>query len=275
MDHDPGPQEAESAAATTAAIDYAKTSVSRPLWTFLKGVLRLGFAIGVALLLVLSCVTAAMLIYHAQEDARNQRKVEPLRKVKQWPAVTLLTASRAHLDTKWGDGGALLRLSITDLPPGGLLFDDGARLIVRFVDADGFNVLERSIPANELSRSFGGDLATVGFEWQGEVATTSETYARIRGWTMLWAGVRAAQNPQTSTELKTPAAPSPPPAWTIRENWRKVRSGMSESAVRRVLGEPTYVEVSVYKYWVYGGTNWATNAHVSFLNGVVEGWQEP
>lgn len=55
--------------------------------------------------------------------------------------------------------------------------------------------------------------------------------------------------------LERRAAPTPagPPGWKNRANWRALRKGMNQEAVRGLLGEPDHVEVETYwTEWAYG-----------------------
>jgi hypothetical protein len=64
--------------------------------------------------------------------------------------------------------------------------------------------------------------------------------------------------------------------WQDLKNWQQLRQGMSESEVRRILGEPARIEhfkVAAGAAWYYGeGLN---DASVVIMDGGVRGWQAP
>ena len=58
--------------------------------------------------------------------------------------------------------------------------------------------------------------------------------------------------------------------WKSLANWRKLTTGMDETAVRRILGEPQRIRGGIVAFWYYqnGGT-------VNFMGGLLQGWSEP
>lgn len=67
------------------------------------------------------------------------------------------------------------------------------------------------------------------------------------------------------------AAPSIPPDRVI---WRRLKKGMSEADVERLLGSPTKVEAGPITTWHYGDGD-ERGASVEFYDGGVNGWSEP
>ncbi len=75
-------------------------------------------------------------------------------------------------------------------------------------------------------------------------------------------------------QLRERNAPASVPAG--KENWRKLKHGMSESEVEKLLGSPTKVDANPSFFeWRYGNSR--TSAHVQFdtESRKVTGWNEP
>ena len=61
--------------------------------------------------------------------------------------------------------------------------------------------------------------------------------------------------------------------WQNKKNWRLLKPGMTESQVKKILGEPTKVIKGVKTLWYYPSIY---SGHISFdKNGQVSGWNEP
>ncbi len=54
--------------------------------------------------------------------------------------------------------------------------------------------------------------------------------------------------------------------------WSRIRPGMSETDVRKLLGKPTRVEQAIFTTWYYHKTS-KDHSHVWFDQGEVLGWQ--
>ncbi|EPA95239.1 hypothetical protein [Pseudomonas sp. G5(2012)] len=67
------------------------------------------------------------------------------------------------------------------------------------------------------------------------------------------------------------AAASIPPD---KVNWRRLKKGLSEADVERLLGSPTKVEGGLITTWHYGEGD-GRGASVEFYDGAVSGWSEP
>lgn len=248
--------------------------ISARLFRFLRETVKLGVALGLAFVILALGVAGMVVVYQRHEQTRSRqaeenrrRTVEPLRKVKAWPTVQGFAQSRVDLQTKWGDGGFLLRLSISEVPAPGLKIRDNAQFILRFADVDGFTVIERAVAADEVTRIVSDK--TVAYEWQGSATASPEAYARFDSFTMVWSGVEIAES---QSKARPDSADS---GWRSLSNWRKLRIGMNPDRVRGLLGDPTYVDAGPWTHWVYGGKSYVSYPHVTFYQGVVEGWKEP
>lgn len=63
--------------------------------------------------------------------------------------------------------------------------------------------------------------------------------------------------------------------WSDRGNWRKLYSGMSQSEVKQLLGEPLRVEkMGFMTFWHFTQMG-VLGPHVTFSNGRLDGWSEP
>ena len=58
--------------------------------------------------------------------------------------------------------------------------------------------------------------------------------------------------------------------WRSVMNWRKLTTGIGESDVRKILGEPHRVDGGVIATWHY-----PNDGNVTFLSGKVQQWVEP
>ncbi len=54
--------------------------------------------------------------------------------------------------------------------------------------------------------------------------------------------------------------------------WSRIRPGMSESDVRKLLGKPNRIEKAIFTTWYYHKTS-IDHSHVWFDEGKVLGWQ--
>lgn len=54
--------------------------------------------------------------------------------------------------------------------------------------------------------------------------------------------------------------------------WSRIRPGMSETDVRKLLGKPTRVEEAIFTTWYYHKTS-IDHSHVWFDEGKVLGWE--
>ncbi|MCK4340476.1 MAG: outer membrane protein assembly factor BamE [Phycisphaerae bacterium] len=79
---------------------------------------------------------------------------------------------------------------------------------------------------------------------------------------------------QIPADAKMPdKGPSLKGDWRDKENWRKLKRGMSKDDVRRLLGEPQKItEVTDQSWWYYG---WPGGGRVEFAPSGVIGWSEP
>ncbi len=68
-----------------------------------------------------------------------------------------------------------------------------------------------------------------------------------------------AQEPVTSSD-----------GWRSVTNWRKLIQDMSESDVRRILGEPDRIDGGGVAFWYY-----QNKGSVTFISGKVQSWKEP
>ena len=68
-----------------------------------------------------------------------------------------------------------------------------------------------------------------------------------------------AQEPVTSSD-----------GWRSLTNWRRLATNMSESDVRRTLGEPDRIDGGNIAHWLY-----ENNGRVTFMSGKVYQWSEP
>ena len=60
--------------------------------------------------------------------------------------------------------------------------------------------------------------------------------------------------------------------WREPVLWSRIRTGMSEDDVRKLLGKPTRVETAIFTTWYYHKTS-IDHSHVWFDEGKVLGWQ--
>lgn len=60
--------------------------------------------------------------------------------------------------------------------------------------------------------------------------------------------------------------------WKEPVLWSRIRPGMTESDVRKLLGDPTRVEEAIFTTWYYHKTS-KLHSHVWFDEGEVLGWQ--
>jgi len=58
-----------------------------------------------------------------------------------------------------------------------------------------------------------------------------------------------------------------------REKWRRLKTGMTESQVRSILGEPLRIKGGTFAYWYYSGDS--VSSRIRFYNGTVDAWNEP
>lgn len=63
-------------------------------------------------------------------------------------------------------------------------------------------------------------------------------------------------------------------AWKNRQNWRRLRKGMSKTEVTQILGVPGKIDMgSILEFWHY---DYPRGGSVNFNNrGTVNGWDEP
>jgi outer membrane protein assembly factor BamE (lipoprotein component of BamABCDE complex) len=78
--------------------------------------------------------------------------------------------------------------------------------------------------------------------------------------------LEAAQGNQTAS----PKPVQTGDGWKGLTNWRSLKSGMSPSDVRAVLGEPTRVKGGDVAFWYY-----ANGGEVTFIRDKVTSWTEP
>lgn len=64
-------------------------------------------------------------------------------------------------------------------------------------------------------------------------------------------------------------------AWKSTANWRRLKVGMSENDVRKILGEPFRIEGGRSADWFYDPNGIGIDARVYFSNGKVDQWREP
>lgn len=60
--------------------------------------------------------------------------------------------------------------------------------------------------------------------------------------------------------------------WTDPILWSRIRPGMSESDIRKLLGKPARIEQAIFTTWYYHKTS-KLHSHVWFDEGKVLGWQ--
>ena len=58
--------------------------------------------------------------------------------------------------------------------------------------------------------------------------------------------------------------------WRDIRNWRKLSKGMKPEQVTSILGEPKSINSGLFTHW-----NYQSLGKVTFLEGVVYGWDEP
>ncbi|MBN1524317.1 MAG: hypothetical protein JW904_07545 [Spirochaetales bacterium] len=76
----------------------------------------------------------------------------------------------------------------------------------------------------------------------------------------------------TVQHLQSGSVDTPVPAGL--EAWRKLKRGMTEDEVRRLLGEPDRIIASgAMTIWYFGEPAWASM--VNFVDNKVNGWTEP
>ncbi len=76
-----------------------------------------------------------------------------------------------------------------------------------------------------------------------------------------------------ATQGKSSANPQPVQpgdGWKVLSNWRSLKSGMSPSDVRTVLGEPSRVRGGDLAFWYY-----PSGGDVTFIRDKVTSWREP
>ncbi|MBW2091495.1 MAG: hypothetical protein JRI34_05140 [Deltaproteobacteria bacterium] len=249
----------------------------RSFGKFFRETLKLGLALSLALVLLTLVLGAVFLGYSYWQQKQNELELAPLREAKNWPASKVVNSTmEARLTTKYREGKILLRFSVGNLPSTGLVLLSGAHFNIMLEDDDGFPLVEHQILVSDMFGIHATDGEKItGYRWEGAIQGDIATYRQVKGWEVSWAGVKVAK--ETSKDLKD-LSPSPPVAkWRSRENWRKLRRGMSQSKVRQLLGEPTYVEARgiTDTYWVYGGRSRAISPYVEFFLGDVSGWAEP
>ena len=60
--------------------------------------------------------------------------------------------------------------------------------------------------------------------------------------------------------------------WKEPVLWSRIRTGMSESDIRKLLGEPARIEEAIFTTWYYHKTS-REHSHVWFDEGQVLGWE--
>ena len=66
------------------------------------------------------------------------------------------------------------------------------------------------------------------------------------------------------------------PGWKIRENWRRLRQGMSEDEVTAVLGRPDRKEFGRWRtYWRYGTKSGGPQGMFAVDTKKVDTWEGP
>ena len=84
--------------------------------------------------------------------------------------------------------------------------------------------------------------------------------------------VRVLERRVASLEDQLYERKAPAPVASGKENWRKLRRGMSEGEVEQLLGSPSTInEYGSFSVWHYG------TGKVTFRGGrrTVDGWDEP
>ncbi|HOW71984.1 MAG TPA: outer membrane protein assembly factor BamE [Phycisphaerae bacterium] len=67
---------------------------------------------------------------------------------------------------------------------------------------------------------------------------------------------------------------SPAAKWEQRENWRRIRPGMTQQQVRDILGEPTASASDLaFTRWTYG--EGAGSGKMVFAGGMLRDWTSP
>lgn len=221
---------------------------------------------------------------------------------REWPPMQFGAKSKAGLSTKPDDGTLMYRLFVTDLPPGGIEFGRDARLVVKLLDADGFALAELEVDPRENTKHLDEAGAVVSYEWLGGAAFPAEAYALVRSWNLSWSGITEVEEPLLTALGEAPApaavipeppglpagaqpvtvavepaaavAPAPaettpkvtpvPKRWQQKENWAKVKAGMSPQTVLLTIGVPTRRSTSLnMETWYYGDME--TGGNVFFI----------
>lgn len=60
--------------------------------------------------------------------------------------------------------------------------------------------------------------------------------------------------------------------WQEPMLWSRIRTGMTEADIRKLLGEPSRIEHAIFTTWYYHKTS-KDHSHVWFDEGKVLGWQ--
>lgn len=123
-----------------------------------------------------------------------------------------------------------------------------------------------------ISNRYPFALSVLLFASNGQAIAQSSTESRVD---KLEETVRVLERRVTTLEdqlRQRNAAPSIP---SDKANWRRLKKGLSEADVERLLGSPTKVEANpVYTTWEYGDEG-GGKVEFDAKSSTVEGWQEP
>jgi len=84
---------------------------------------------------------------------------------------------------------------------------------------------------------------------------------------------RVTQLEQQASQSNTQSPQSPSRGSQNIENWRQLRTGMSQQQVENLLGRPLRVDGGAYTTWFYSEAEW--HSIVYFYNSSVRSWAEP
>ena len=263
------------------------------------------FAVGVArvaAIIVVVVVTLTVLslggsaVWEDWTEARDAARNAPLEKLKVWPAQTIeaLGGVEVTLSTKW-HGSQMLsqmlyQLDVNGYPPEISAARDGvtddSKWGLRFLDKDGFEVVEVEVPLGTMNRMSPAIGQHTGLSENASVGMSVDDYRRAASWEIVWSGFAepkrpapiAAPVPRRTTPVPAPA-PEPvvsafEPRWRDVRRWRQLYVGMSRARVQELLGEPRRIEGgTTLTFWYYDVDG--TKARVSFSSDGGYSWAEP
>lgn len=260
-----------SVSAATAATNRVESSPVGKMWRFLRSAATLGCALAFAGL-ALGAVAGGALYWRAQAV---QRANDTLAAPHVWPEQRMTTVGATlRLTTKWERESVWYQVHIDGYSPALQYAYEGGdgRFAISFLDAGGFEVFQVSIPLDEMTRMLRADGTPEGFHFRGSALNSADAYRKAKSIDLTWA-LREPPPPPSTVPARRNLVDAPQARWKDRSNWRQLKKGMSEDAVRALLGEPRKVDVlSVSTYWHY---NYPYGGDVVFSSGAVVSWTEP